>query len=142
MDWQISRYCPPVLDLLYNIFSSTDTSFRDQHYEKLLQTYYSSLSDTIRKLGSDPDKLYTYENFENQLRKFGRCALLCAPLIIGITVAGPNDVSNLDEYAELLNTDENIDVLKPFEGDTKIKYSRLINDLVTDLVNYGYLGKN
>lgn len=115
VDWQISRYCPPVLDLLYNIFSSTDTSFRDQHYEKLLQTYYSSLSDTIRKLGSDPDKLYTYENFENQLRKFGRYALLCAPLIIGITVAGPNDVSNLDEYAELLNTDENVDVLKPFK---------------------------
>lgn len=141
VDWQLSRYCPPVLDLLYNIFSSTDKSFRDQHYEKILQTYYSSLSDTIRKLGSDPDKLYTYENFENQLRKFGRIALLYAPMLIGVLLAGPNDVSNLDEYSELIDKDNNIDLLKPFEGEKQLKYSSLINDLVTDLVNYGYIEK-
>lgn len=140
VDWQVSRYCPPVLDLLYNIFSVTDKPFRDQHYEKLLKTYYSALSESIRKLGSDPDKLYTFENLESQLRKFGEFALLCAPMIIILSVAGPNDIGSLDEYAELLDKGEKVDLLKPFEGDTLQKYTTLINDVVTDLVNYGYVG--
>lgn len=139
LDWQITRYCPPVLDLLYNIFTATDKPFRDQHYEKLLKTYYSSLSDSIRKLGSDPDKLYTYENLKDQLRKFGKFALLCAPMIISLCVAGPNDIGNLDDWTEFLDKGEEPDLLRPYNEDTQQKYSTLINDLVTDLVNYGYV---
>lgn len=139
VDWQISRYCPPVLDVLYTIFSATDKQFRKQHYDKLLKTYYSSLSETIRKLGSDPNKLYTYENFQSQLRKFGEFALLCAPLIIQLRVAGAKDIGNLDEYAEAIEHGEEADLLKPYDEQTQSEYSTLINDLVTDLVDYGYV---
>lgn len=140
LDWQISHYSSPVLDILYNVFSSTDQEFRAQHYDTLLNTYYTSLSEMIRKLGSDPQKLYSYENFQMQLRKFGEYALLLCPMIISVRVAKATDVSNLDEYAQLIEKGENVDLIHKFEGETQEEYSRLVNGIVTDLVNYGYVG--
>lgn len=140
MDWQISHFCSPAVDVLYNIFTSTDKEFRDQHYDTLLKTYYTSLSEMIRKLGSDPRKLYTYENLQSQLRKFGEYALLMAPMIISIRVAKETDVSNLDEFAQLVEKGEDVDLIRKFDGETQKEYSRLVNGLVTDLVNYGYVG--
>lgn len=139
LDWQISRYCPPVLDLLYNIFSSTDKQFRKDHYETLLKAYHSSLSEMIKNLGSDPRKLYTFENMESQMRKFGEFALLCGPMIIQLRVAAAKDVGNLDDYSELVEKGEEPDLINEFSEDTLKEYSTLINDLVTDLVNYGYV---
>lgn len=139
LDWQISRYCPPALDLLYNIFSSTDQQFRTEHYEKLLKTYYSSLSDTIKKLGSDPNKLYTYENLEAQLRKFGEFALFCGPMLIQVKVANAEHVGNLDDYAELVEKGEEPDLIKFDDEKTLMEYSKWINELITDLVDYGYV---
>lgn len=139
LDWQLCRYCPPVLDLLYNIFASTDKEFRAKHYDKLLKTYHSTLCDSIRKLDSDPDKLYPYEKFEQQLRKMGDFALFFGPMIIQIKVAGAADIGNLDEYAEMVERGEEPDLINEYDEKTQMEYSRLINDLVTDLVDYGYV---
>lgn len=139
MDWQIARYCSPVLDLLYNIFSGTDKKLREDHFETLLQTYYSSLSTNIRKLGSDPDKLYSYENFEMEMKKFGEFALLTGPMIIQIRVANAKDVRDLDDYAERVENGEEADLLNEFDENTQKIFSEQINDLVTDLLRYEYV---
>lgn len=139
LDWQFTRYCPAVVDLLYHIFSATDKQFRKKHYSQLLKTYYESLSETIRKLGSDPKKLYTYEDLEMQLRKFGEYALLCGPMVIQVKVANAKDVGNLDDYCELVERGEEPDLFNKFDEETEMKYSELINGLFTDLVDYGYV---
>lgn len=124
---------------MYNIFSSTDKPFRDQYYEKLLKTYYSSLSQTIQKLGSDPNKLYTYENLQMQMEKYSDYALLLAPMIIGIRVAKAKDVVNLDNFAEMIDRGEDADIIGQFDDETEEEFSRQINGLITDLHNYGYV---
>lgn len=139
LDWQIARYGPPVFDLLYNIFSSTDKQGRKEHYETLLKTYYKSLSDMVQKLGSDPKKLYTFENLESQMRRFGKFALLFGPMIIQIRVAKAKDVGDLDEYSERVENGEEPDLIQFSDEDTVKQYTTWINDLVTDLVNYGYV---
>lgn len=139
VDWQLSRYCPPVLDVLYNIFSATDKQFREQNYDKLLKTYYTSLSDTIRKLGSDPDKLYSWEDFQGQLRKFGEFSLLCGPFIIQLKMAGAEDVRDVDEYIELIDIGKEADLINLVKEESRAEYKRQVNDMVTDLIDYGYI---
>lgn len=129
-----------MLDLLYNIFSSTDKEFRAKHYDTLLKTYYSSLCNIVEKLGSDPKKLYTFENLQTQMRKFGEFALLSGPMIIQIKVANAKDILNLDDYAEQVEKgNSSADLIGEYDENTQEEYSDLINDLVTDLVNYGYV---
>lgn len=140
LDFQLSRYSPPVLDLLYNIFTSTDKQFRAKHYETLLNTYYASLCDIVEKLGSDPKKLYTFENLQAQMRKFGEFALLCGPMVIQIKVANAKDILNLDDYAEQVEKgNASADLIGEYDEYTQEEFSNLINGLVDDLVNYGYV---
>lgn len=139
MDWQLAHYSSPVLDVLYNIFTSTTKEFRDQHYDTLLNTYYSSLCEMIRKLGSDPNKLYTFQDFTRQMAKFSEYALLYAPIILSIRMTQEKDVANLDEYAEQRESGKDVDLFYQFDDKTQAIYSRLINDAVADLVNYGYI---
>lgn len=130
------------MDLLYNIFSGTDKELRDEHFETLLKTYYSSLSKTIQRLGSDPHKLYTFENLKMEMKKFGKFALLTGPMIIQIRIANAKDIRDLDEYSELVDNGVEADLLNDFDENTQLVYSKEINDLVNDLLKYGYVNKN
>lgn len=96
------RYCSPALDVLYNISTSTSKSLRDKHFDELLDTYYESLSGMIRRLGGDPDKLFTYEDLRNELRKFGDYMLLLGPMIIRAKVADGSDLRDMDEYCDAI----------------------------------------
>lgn len=69
----------------------------------------------------------------------GEFALLTGPLIIQIAIASPKDVGNLDEYAEMVEKGGTADLINEYDEDTQMQYTKLINDLVTDLVNYGYV---
>lgn len=91
------------------------------------------------KLGSDPNKLYTFEDFQLQMAKFSEYVLLYAPIILSIRLAEEKDVANLDEYAEHLQNGNDVDLFYEFDEQTQPIYSRLINDAVTDLINYGYI---
>lgn len=57
------------------LFCSTDGPLRDQHYERLMKSYYKSLCSHIEALGSDPKKLFPYEALETQLKSFGQFGL-------------------------------------------------------------------
>lgn len=138
MDWQLTQYNSPAIDVLYNIFTSTDKDYRDQHYDTLLNPYYTTLSETIRKLGSNPDKLYPFEHFQMQLRKFSEFALFYAPIISTFRIADESDVMDGDEYGERLANGEDVDLFAKFTGEKQKVWHAIVNGAVTDLMKYGY----
>lgn len=138
-DWQLARYCSPVQDLLFQIFSVTDKSFRDQHFDKLIATYHDSLSDMIRHLGSDPAKLFSFIDLQNELQTFGEYALVCAPMIHQFRLATAADVADFYAYTEALAKGIHADMFKAFDSDKQRVYKKLVNDIVTDLIDYGYV---
>lgn len=105
------RYCSPALDLYHNIFGATDKALRDHHYEQLLEAYYASLSGIVRKLGSNPDQLFTYADLKSELLKFGEYALICTTLVMDAR----------------------------FQRKTHDASRKCIDELVSDLFEYGYI---
>lgn len=61
LDFQLSRYAPPVLDLLYLVYSCTDRDMRDRHLDALMREYHDELSSALRRLGSDPEQVYPWQ---------------------------------------------------------------------------------
>lgn len=49
LDFQISRYASPVLDLVFYIFCNTHQELRDQHYDSFLRVYHESLSKHLER---------------------------------------------------------------------------------------------
>lgn len=90
-----------------------------------MEAYYKSLSDTIRKLGSNPDELFTFEDFQSELKKFGRFAMLVGSIIYQVRLADASD------FAKTLMSDLN--------GNRHELYCELVNGFFTDLSEYGYI---
>lgn len=68
LDFQLARCVSPILDLSFLIYSCTLKSFRDQYFDDILKIYYSELSDAIKSLGTDPEKVYPLDLFMKEVK--------------------------------------------------------------------------
>lgn len=140
VDWQIIRHASPVLDLVYNIFNSTDKDFRQKEYQNLIAHYHRTLSEHIRRLGSDPDTLYPWTILQQHLKKFGKYAFVMCPVLLPMMVADAKDIPDMNEIAaKMANKEEDFGFAMTYSDDaTEQKYRQRINDVFTDLVELGY----
>lgn len=142
LDWQVIKYASPAIDLLYNIFPSTDKSLRDKEYDNILQTYYKSLSKTVKLLGSDPEKLFTYENLQSELKRYGKFLLMLAPIMIQMFLAESSEIKNLDELSDNAVKGGKIESLVDgISEKSQLEYDRRLNNILIDVIELGYVSK-
>lgn len=140
LDFQTLRYVSPAQDIYHCIFNSTNKAIRDKEYDNLLAIYYESLSKMVKLLGSDPDKLFTFENLHDELRRYGNYLLTLTPLWVVLACAKPNEIANLDEIFE--NSDRsNKDLVAELSEKGQAEFNQRINDLLEDIVRLGYYRK-
>jgi len=70
LDFQLARCASPIIDLSFLIYACTLKSFRDQYFDEMLKMYHSELSNAIKLLGSDPEKLYSWDLFMKEVETF------------------------------------------------------------------------
>ncbi|KAG4075156.1 hypothetical protein HA402_006173 [Bradysia odoriphaga] len=136
IDWQMSRFGPPIIDLLYFILSTTDKSFRDQHFRNLLNEYHNLLSTNIEQLGSDASKVYPKSTFDSDLIKFNRFALIFACVSATFRLTDERHILDLEEYAERICKGERPKLILEFDAETETLYRKALNDIVADVVQY------
>lgn len=136
LDWQMSRYGPPIIDVFYFLLSTTDKSFRDKHFTNLLNEYHSILSSSIAKLGSDAEKMYPLAKFQSDLVRFNRFPLIFAVASVLFRLADEKHILDLDEYAERICKGERPNLILQFDADTDVLYKKALNDAVYDVVQY------
>lgn len=139
LDYQISRYSSPALDLVYFLFSSTDKPLRDGYYTEVLQLYHKSLSTNLTKMGSDAGKLFSFDDLQGQLKEFGRYALIIAPMLLNIITTKPDDIPDLDNLAEEYKDKTIEESMKAFMNDSAVdKFNVRMRDVVQDILRLGY----
>lgn len=67
LDFQLARTASLVTDLSFLIYSCTLKPFREQHFDDILKMYHSLLSNAIKALGSDPEKIYPWDQFMKEV---------------------------------------------------------------------------
>lgn len=139
VDWQLCRYLSPAIDLVYNIFTSTDKALRDSDYENLLKHYHLSLSNTIERLGSDPERLFSYNDLQNELKRYGKFGVIMAPALLRVMLADPKDIRNYEDLGSPEEEEKHVRTIGISAEDTLIAYRKRLIDLTTDIVNFGYL---
>lgn len=117
------------------MFSSTDRKLREEHYDKLIKIYHNALSNTIRKLGSDPEKLFSFNDLLGELKRYGRFGLLLAPILLQIITSNPDDIPDMDEFAENManNTTTLDESVATFANLATVdQYNQRVKDVVKD----------
>lgn len=142
LDWATIGYVSPAYDLIHNIFNSTDKVLRDKEYNNLIAVYYKSMSQTVKALGSDLEKLFTHENLKEELMRFGNFALIVTPLFILSAQIQLNESNTVGMFED--NTERKDDA-NPISGGlsekNQIEYDRRINELLEDIVNLSFYRK-
>lgn len=136
LDWQLSAYCSPVLDIHYFIHISTNKEIRDAEFLNLLKLYHDSLSENIEKLGSDPEQLFSFADLKSEMKKYGKYALLKAPLLMLFMVAEKDDIVDLDEFYEKMSEDKMVPLVHTFNAAKAANYSQRVNDFIDDLYRF------
>lgn len=141
LDWQVIRYTSPAIDLLYNIFTSTDKAFREKEYDNLLKVYHETLSNTVKLLGSNPDELFSLDDLKDELRICGNYAFIMAPILLSVSLADSSEISNLNEMCDNTGEGEKIDLISGLNEKAQLVYEQRLSDVLDDLIELGYYHK-
>lgn len=138
----MSRMGSPAVDLSYFLFSSTEKSLRDNHLMELLHVYYDALAEMITACGSDPEKLFTFGDLEQQLKQFGVFALTTAPFLQAIMVSSVENFTDIDEYTDALSQGnaENPQFWVKFDEKSRPLFVERLGDVIDDAVRLGWIG--
>lgn len=123
------------------MFSSTDRLLREKHFDKLIKIYHDSLSNTIKKLGSDPEKLFSFNDLLGELKHYGRFGLILAPILLQVITSNPDDIPDLDEFAEDMasNAKTMDESMATFANMSSLEvYNQRVRDVVKDGMLLGY----
>ena len=131
IDWQLAQYTSPVLDLTYFLCSSTEQSLRATHYDELLKHYHDVFSATLKRLGSDANKLFSFEKFNSEFKKYAIYGMLLAPMLVQIIATDPKDIPDLDEIAKQFGENNN-EVIDFMPNGENLKYKTRMAELIRD----------
>uniref|UniRef100_A0A182JLS5 CHK kinase-like domain-containing protein n=1 Tax=Anopheles atroparvus TaxID=41427 RepID=A0A182JLS5_ANOAO len=139
LDWQITRYVTPVLDLVYFLFCCTDEEFRRRHYDEMLSIYHGSLSALLEKLGHNPQEVFPRTALMRQLRRFGRFGILMAVFLVPMLCTRNEDLPDMDEAAEKFQETNSVDMNHFTAHANQSAYHKRMSGVIRDSVRYGYL---
>ncbi|KAF5285449.1 hypothetical protein FQR65_LT02289 [Abscondita terminalis] len=134
LDWQLSHYGSPALDLAYFIFSCTEKELRDKYYAILIEEYYSMFSKTLTKMGGNPQQQFSFQTLQEHLKKysvFGLYAALMSLLAINNENSEMSDVGDISEAGDL------VDRIKKNTEDEYL-YNKRMKDVILDIERLGY----
>lgn len=97
LDFQVSRVTIPVCDLSYFLYACAPKSILDD-LDKYLQIYHESLSDNLRKLGSDPEKIFPYIVLKEQWKNNSKYGFIMALIVIRLMLCDSDESPDLEKF--------------------------------------------
>jgi len=100
VDFQLINYGHPAYDLMYLLYLSTDTQFRDQHMDQCLQHYWTTLNEYITQF-QPKDSKYDWQDFQTDVQTYKTIGYVMAttllPNVLSTTQVEPGGILALKE---------------------------------------------
>ncbi|XP_059616399.1 uncharacterized protein LOC132261557 [Phlebotomus argentipes] len=140
VDFQLVRYAPPALDVVTLICNTTDSGFREENLEKLLDGYHKSLCGELGRFGIVPDDIISWEDFL-QSYEYYKLAGLIESVLFGHLTGLPAEIANellgsSEKFGDFIKSNTRIKFcIKAFETDAGYR-SRLTDSFCQIIDNY------
>ncbi|XP_077287787.1 uncharacterized protein LOC143912381 [Arctopsyche grandis] len=96
IDFQIARCSSPVLDIGFFIYGCSTEELRKVYYDSMLKHYHGLLSKQIRALGSDPENIYSWNVFMDEVKKYSFIGLGLSFESTPVIILEPEDAFDVD----------------------------------------------
>lgn len=138
LDWQVSRYCSPILDLVYFFFVCTDTAMRAKHFDELMHIYHKSLKELLDHLGGDTMAQFPFTAFLRQLKTFGKFGIIMSAMLLPMLTTANEELPDMDFMAENMNKIGE-EAMKTMMSQTNDSYTARMRGAIRDSIKYGYI---
>ncbi|KAJ9598055.1 hypothetical protein L9F63_026838, partial [Diploptera punctata] len=99
LDFQLSRYSSPALDLQYFMCNCPNDEVRFQHRDSLLEEYYSELADYCKSMGLESE-LISFKQLKEEFEEKNFFGLITACTVLRLMLAEKEDVPDLKNVTE------------------------------------------
>ncbi|XP_057654476.1 uncharacterized protein LOC130892834 isoform X1 [Diorhabda carinulata] len=96
VDWQLSSIRSPVFDISRFLFSVCRKKALDKLRE-LLKYYYDCFSDHLIKLGSDPEKLFSFSDFKRHWKKYSQFGIIGSSMTMKLAVLDETEAPSISQ---------------------------------------------
>ncbi|XP_026462578.1 uncharacterized protein LOC113364305 [Ctenocephalides felis] len=106
LDFQLSHYRSPCVDIYEYLFSSFDQVFREKYYDQLLKDYHKSACTLMSKLGTDPDRVFPFSALEAQKKRGGMYGVVFASILLKVILGEGAEVYDSEKIAESIKNND------------------------------------
>lgn len=113
IDYQLIRYCPPIVDLLFMIYMNSDREFRLKYLDEILEIYYKNLQHNLEMYNIDVAKFYTRELFFESVTDFKSTGIIQALMYLQIMLCPREIIKNVnsnEEKAKKFYAEDRLDI--------------------------------
>jgi hypothetical protein len=145
IDWQITRYCSPIIDLVYFFFICTDSALRLKHFDELLGIYHKELKDLLDHLGGDAMTQFPFTALLRHLKRFGKFGIVMAAMIVPMLQTKKEDLIDMEFMAEQmksLDPAEMEEMMMQYMEKNSTQSDNVtmrLQGIAKDAIKYGYL---
>ncbi|XP_022224502.2 uncharacterized protein LOC111075491 [Drosophila obscura] len=138
VDFQLSKYCSPTLDVLFLLYIVAPASVRQEIYDECLDHYHIALQSHLTRLGLD-EELISRENFLRECQRTRLAALIIWALTEPQTKMSASISNRLrseepEKFDYYLNTDRSEMLLRVMQ--LQPGYEQTIMSPIQELVDY------
>ncbi|XP_066601530.1 uncharacterized protein [Prorops nasuta] len=137
LDFQLARSASPILDISFFLYSCTSQEFRDAHFDEMLKFYHTELCNAIKLLGSNPNEIYPWNLFTQEVKKYFLHGLTFALEAIPFSLLDESEAIDLDSLTEPKDLSE---VMIATNINSKVGRQRLAS-MIVDAEKRGFLEK-
>lgn len=145
IDFQMSRYAPPVLDIIHYLYTCTEKPLRDEHFIAFMNAYHETLGQKLKSCGLRIEEIYPRSIFNRQLQLYGVYGLIMGAFSLPFFVSNANEVLDIDTVSEAIKdlseteAPQYQDLIEEFEmlnERTLPIFKRRMVGIVQDLIKY------
>ncbi|CAH0550368.1 unnamed protein product [Brassicogethes aeneus] len=136
LDWQLLKVGSTVHDLSHCLYSGGSKDTFDR-LDDLLQVYYKSFSDVLKKAGLNSEEVYPYSLLKEEWKTYCTYGWILGLTIIRMKLTNQEDKVDLIEMSSSDNKEEM--AKKIFEGKPCEEYDRRVRELILHLHEIGAL---
>ncbi|KAL0276533.1 UNVERIFIED_CONTAM: hypothetical protein PYX00_004088 [Menopon gallinae] len=137
VDFQLTRYSTPVLDLLFLFVTSTRPEVMAESFPELVAAYHKALISDMTKLRLDPDCFPSLEEIYAEIKARSISGIISMVIQTAVVVAKPSDAANFENVdAEEMEKSEDHILEKNFRDDY---YKEVVFKYLKLFQEWGYL---
>ncbi|XP_016925144.3 uncharacterized protein [Drosophila suzukii] len=146
IDFQMSRFAPPVLDIVHYLYACTEKPLRDEHFSTFMDAYYDTLDQKLTSCDLRLEEIYPRSVFNRQLQLYGVYGLIMGAFSLPFFISNASEVIDIDTVSEAIqdlstSSDEPkykelIEEYEMLNARTLPIFKRRIIGIVKDLIKY------